>query len=64
METFNQATKLESGLVQRVEILADGAGGTRFIVTNLMGPRGKPPAVVYWQRNETTQPDQQEQRVA
>ena len=25
---------------------------------------GKPPAVVYWQRNETTQPDQQEQRVA
>jgi putative transposase len=25
---------------------------------------GKPPAVVYWQRNETTQPDQQEKRVA
>ena len=25
---------------------------------------GKPPAVVYWQRNETIQPDQQEQRVA
>jgi putative transposase len=25
---------------------------------------GKPPAVVYWHRNETTQPDQQEQRVA
>ena len=25
---------------------------------------GKPPAVVYWQRIETTQPDQQEQRVA
>ena len=25
---------------------------------------GKPPAVVYWQRNETTKPDQQMQRVA
>ena len=25
---------------------------------------GQPPAVVYWQRNETTQPDQQEQKVA
>jgi len=25
---------------------------------------GKPPAVVYWQRNETMKPDQQEQRVA
>jgi len=25
---------------------------------------GKPPAVVYWQTNETTNPDQQEQRVA
>jgi len=25
---------------------------------------GKPPAVVYWQRNETTNPDQQVQRVA
>ena len=25
---------------------------------------GKPPAVVYWLGNETTQPDQQERRVA
>ena len=25
---------------------------------------GKPPAVIYWQRNEATQPDQQKQRVA
>ncbi|MBA96872.1 MAG: hypothetical protein COB29_05580 [Sulfitobacter sp.] len=25
---------------------------------------GKPPAVVYWQRIETTNPDQQEQRGA
>jgi len=25
---------------------------------------GKPPAVIYWQRNETTNPDQQVQRVA
>lgn len=25
---------------------------------------GKTPAVVYWQRNETVQPDQQGQRVA
>ncbi|MBU2866049.1 integrase core domain-containing protein, partial [Pacificibacter marinus] len=25
---------------------------------------GKPPAVVYWQRIETTKPDQQVQRVA
>jgi putative transposase len=25
---------------------------------------GKPPAVVYWQRNDKTQPDQQEQKVA
>jgi putative transposase len=25
---------------------------------------GKTPAVVYWRRNETVQPDQQEQRVA
>jgi putative transposase len=25
---------------------------------------GKPPAVIYWQRNETTQPDQQVQRLA
>jgi putative transposase len=25
---------------------------------------GKTPAVVYWQRNETVQPDQQAQRVA
>ncbi|SEP59207.1 Integrase core domain-containing protein [Thalassovita taeanensis] len=25
---------------------------------------GKPPAVIYWQRNEATQLDQQEQRVA
>ena len=25
---------------------------------------GKPPAVLYWQRNEETNPDQQEQRVA
>lgn len=25
---------------------------------------GKPPAVIYWQRNEATQPDQQMQRVA
>ena len=25
---------------------------------------GQPPAVIYWQRNETTQPDQQGQRVA
>ncbi len=25
---------------------------------------GQPPAVVYWQRNKTTQPDQQEQKVA
>ena len=25
---------------------------------------GKPPAVVYWQRNETTQPEQQEQTAA
>ena len=25
---------------------------------------GRPPAVVYWLRNDKTQPDQQEQRVA
>ncbi|MBT8154952.1 integrase core domain-containing protein, partial [Epibacterium ulvae] len=25
---------------------------------------GKPPAVIYWQRNDTTNPDQQVQRVA
>lgn len=25
---------------------------------------GKPPAVIYWKRNETTQPDQQVQRIA
>ncbi len=24
---------------------------------------GKPPAVAYWQRNEETEPDQQEQKV-
>ncbi|EPX77748.1 Mobile element protein [Litoreibacter arenae DSM 19593] len=28
------------------------------------GLGGKPPAVIYWQRNETTNPDQQMQRVA
>ena len=70
VERLWRSLKYECVYLHAWETGSEAKAGVRkwIALYNHMRPHsalgGKPPAVIYWQRNETTNPDQQVQRVA
>lgn len=70
VERLWRSLKYECVYLHAWETVSEAKAGVRKWIefSNYKRPHsalgGKPPAVIYWQRNETTNPDQQVQRVA